>query len=524
MKNKRIVALVLIVTMLLVSACGGTEKSDKASESATSTEASTTSGTENKDAATDETAVVDEEPYTVAIQVITLPGSEFEGQEEREAAINAITLPAINCTVDIQEVWISELNQKTSMAAAGNEKLDILHVGTVSPLSSMVGSEILIDMNEDNLVQEHGQALIALFGEDLLASGEVSGKQLAVPAKVFNASAKGFYYNKTLADQYGVNVPETISSLDELTAILEEVKSKVPDIMPFYSGDGKLNYLGWLASYSSFGTASAYGAILDEEKNLTVENLFTSELYKEFALTMYDWTAKGLQSGDPTDTSLAQDYFKSGKLFCVVSDINETIKADIGSGNPEITVGWTQMVEPKITNAGVTEYMWGIASNSERPDKAMDFLNLLYSNADIANILYFGIQGTNYTLADGTSNIAIINGSYLPIFFRGGDQTKMYIKAPAGADYIEKSTAMESQASVSPILGYIFDDSEYLTESAVLSSTINEFLPQLSNGMGGSEEGTLALLDKFNKQLEASGINDVINANQEQLDAFMSGK
>jgi hypothetical protein len=39
-----------------------------------------------------------------------------------------------------------------------------------------------------------------------------------------------------------------------------------------------------------------------------------------------------------------------------------------------------------------------------------------------------------------------------------------------------------------------------------------------------SEEETLALLDEFNEALEAAGINDVIAANQEQLDAFLANQ
>ena len=60
--------------------------------------------------------------------------------------------------------------------------------------------------------------------------------------------------------------------------------------------------------------------------------------------------------------------------------------------------------------------------------------------------------------------------------------------------------------------------------SALLSSTINEYLPGLQNGMYESEEATLAAIDEFNAKLEAAGINDVIAANQAQLDAHIAAK
>ena len=76
-------------------------------------------------------------------------------------------------------MWISEVANTTSMAVAGSEKVDLLHVATVNPLSSLVGSDILYDMNTDNLLQNRGQALVEIFGDEL-AAGNVNGKQLAV--------------------------------------------------------------------------------------------------------------------------------------------------------------------------------------------------------------------------------------------------------------------------------------------------------------------------------------------------------
>ncbi len=516
MIGKKLIGVMVILTMMIsLAACGGQETASTGSD-------------DTKGSSTNEQAgngdVSDEEPYTVAIQVVTLPGTEFEGLEDREAAINAIIEPAINCRVDIQEVWISELNQKTSMAAAGGEKLDILHVGTVSPLSSMVGSEMLIDMKEDDLLKIHGQGIIELFGEDLLASGKVAGKQLAIPAKTYNANAKGFYYNKSLADAAGITVPEKIESLAEMTELLVMVKDNIPDVMPFYTGEGTNNTLAWMANYASFGGNSSYGVLLDEQNNHNVTNLYASDLYREYALTMYEWSSKGLQPGDPTDTGLPQDYFNAAKLFCVVADFNEGVKTNIRANNPEIEIGWVEMVAPKVTNASVTEYMWGIYSDSVRPDKAMAFLNLLYTDAELANILSYGLEGANYSFVEGSDQVVQINGTYLPTFYIGGDTEEMYIKSPATDDYLEQCAAFEATATVSPILGYVFDDSGFQTESSVITSTLQEYLPQIANGMADSEEDMLALLDAFNDKLLSSGIDEVIEANQTQLDAFLEGK
>ena len=182
------------------------------------------------------------------------------------------------------------------------------------------------------------------------------------------------------------------------------------------------------------------------------------------------------------------------------------------------------MVAPTITNSNVTEYMWGIATNSERPDKAMDFLNYMYKDPRVCNIIKYGLEGKNYDFAEGSDQIVISNGSYLEQFFIGGNAKDMLVFSPATDNYIEKCEQMENEATVSPLLGYLFDDIDFQTESSVIYSTIMEYLPGLQNGIYSSEDETLKAIDEFNKKLESVGINDVIAANQEQLDTWIASK
>ncbi len=518
MKGK-ILALLMVSVMsvsVLLSGCGSSDSS--------SDEGSASSESSSEEDGYSTEIDMDEEPYTVAIQVVTLPGTDYtDTEEEREAAINAITEPAINCLVDIQEIWISEVANTTSMAVAGDEKIDLVHVATVNTLSTLAGSDILLDMNEGNLLQNRGQDLVELFGEDLLAAGSVSGKQLAIPAKTYNAAAKGIYYNKTLADEYGIEIPESCT-FEELSEILYEVHEAIPDITTYYCGSGELNYLFWLENYETFGSESSYGVILDATEDPTVVNLYATEMFEEYCLQAFHWTQDGIQPGDPTDTNSAQDYFYAQSLFCVVVNINPEQDASWGASalSSGFELGSCVLVEAEITNTNITEYMWGIAVNSERPDKAMDFLNFLYTNAEVANILKYGIEGENYEFVEGSDLVIETNGTYDPMFYIGGDESLLYVEYPGDEDYISDLQAMEEEATLSPLAGYMFDDSDYQTESSVIYSTIMEYLPRLQNGMCDSEEETLELIDEFVQALEAAGINDVIAANQEQVDAYLA--
>ncbi len=512
--KKRIVSVLLTAVMAtaLLAGCGSSAGGDSGST------ANTGSASEESSDEYSTEIDMDEDPYTVAIQIVTMPGTDYsESLEAREEAINEITVPAINCKVDIQETWISELANTTSLGIAGSEKIDLVAVGTVQPLSSMVGSEMLLDMNEGNLLQNRGSTLMELFA-DTMDAGNVSGKQLAVPARIYAATAKGIFYNKTMADAAGVTLGDHFT-MDELEEALIQIHEYDPSVYPFYVGQGTSNYMYWLYPYETFGSESSYGVVWDMENDPTIENLYASDEFSDYCLRMQRWNELGLMPGDSTDTTTAQDYFGSQQLFCVVGSVTPDNKVTFSSDDFEL--GYSIMTDAKLTNSDAVEYMWGIAANCERPDKAMDFLNYIYENPDVANILRYGVEGVNYEYEDGSDKVIVSNDTYDPGFCYLGNTADMLIQYPAGEDYVEQFEELQDSAEISPLLGYMFDDSDFQTESSVIDSTISQYLPQLQNGMAGSEEATIALIDEFVSSLEAAGINDVIAANQEQLDAYL---
>lgn len=464
-------------------------------------------------------AALAEEPYTVAIQVVTLPGTTLEQEAAIEEAINEISIPAINCAVDIQNTWISEVNNRTTMGVAGNEKLDIIHVGSVQPLSSIVGSEVLYDLNQGDLINNYAPAIKALYG-DYLKCGEVDGQQLAIPASTWLSKALGFYYNKDMADKYGVEIAEMVT-IDDVEKALYAIHEAAPDIYPYYVGTGETMLLQYFSNYEAFGASAAYGVVLDSWTDTTVVNLYETELFKDYCLRMWRWRQDGLLGGDPTDTNTNQAYFTAEKLFLVPCEITPSQKSLLGANSAPINLGWTTSHQQTITNSSVTNYMWGVSINSERPEKAVEFLNLLYSNADVGNLLKYGIEGINYDFIDGSDEIIQTNGTYRVNFYRGGDEHIMYAAMPVEETYVADCVEFDNEAAPSPIVSYMFDDSSFQTEASIITAAINEYLPQLQTGMLESEDEVLKTIEDFNAKLKAGGIDDVIAANQEQLNAYL---
>lgn len=462
---------------------------------------------------------MDEDPYEVAIQVVVLPGADFSEIEPKiEAAVNEITLPAINCTVDVQYTSIAELNQITQLAVAsqGQDKIDLVAVCTVMTVDNLVGKDLLLDLNENDLLASHGQDILAAVG-DAVKVGNIGGQQLTVPGKTFYALNTGLYYNKTMADAAGFTLPEE-GTMEDLDKGLYALHAANPDVRCHYAGTGTLLYYPFFYNVETFGTNAMYGAIMDG--STTITNLYESEEFRNYCLKMLQWKKDGLiKESDNSDQTSTQDYIAAGTAFYTPASFDPNAYADYaGKGAASgFETGFMNMTPAMITSQSVKEYMWGIASSSERPDKAMDFLNFIYKEPAVANILKYGIEGENYEKTGESTIQSFFN--YLTVFYFCGDQSKMY--NIVGEDYVDQCKAFEAESTPSPVFGYIFIDADYQTESAVLTSTIEQYLGRLQTGLFADEAEMDAYLQEFIGALKTAGIDDVIAGNQEQLNAFL---
>lgn len=458
---------------------------------------------------------MNEDSYTVAIQIVILPGSHIANKQAYEEAINAITVPAINCKIDLQEVWISDLIDETSFSIANDYKVDLIHIGTTNRLDNAASKDMLLDLNDKNLLQNRGTQLITLF-HDTLNYGNVHGKQLAIPATIYNAASSGFLYNKTMADQYGIDIPEngTIADLENALYAIHEAD---PAVYPYYVGGGTMNILSWLTCYETFGDESCAGAIMDIE-HTSIENLYATDIFRDYCLKMYQWRKDGLIVSDISDAEIGQNYFLNNQSFVLSSTLDLHSMVKYFSTN-HLEIGWCKTSEEYVTHQSATEYMWGIAANSKRPDKAMDMLNFIYSNPDVAQILNYGLEGIDYEYLSGQPGKIHLNQTYIPDFLVIGNDKDMVFPDTSNDTFINE--ALNTNATESKTVDYVFDDSECITQVNKIKSVITSYLPVLQNGLCESKEATLNKLDEFIGELQKAGIDDVIAENQKQLNTFL---
>ena len=506
MKKALSLVLAALMLMALLAGCGGGSQTAPAGD-APAAEA-------GEPAAID----MEEAPYEVSIQFVGL-FEENRDIAEVEKALNEITLEKINCTVDIVPIFIGDLPTTTSLGVAGDEKLDIVVAGLTSPMDNMVSQDLLLPL--DDLLASRGQDALRVT-EHVAKAQKINGITYAVTGYPYAAMSGSFVYNKTMADEWGLEMHDgmTIEELTEAAKVAHEHGV----YMTSYSNSNQLNYKFQFGG-DYFGTNGAFGGILDPANSTTIVNIFDTPEMRAFWKQNKDWYDNGYTPSDMlTDTTSVQEYFANQKLFGTATGYTTNQMATWTNPNFEVDIVTTS--DPIISTAGVREFMLGIAANCKRPDKAMDLINLIYADPDVANLLMYGVEGLDYVAVDGTQNVITAVGTgnedhngYYAGFVHYGDPTAIKIVAPLTDSYPEDTKTFEAEAQMSKTFGYDFDGSAFSAEAGAIASILDQKLPALN---AGAVDDVDAAVDELVAALNAAGMQDCIDANQEALDAWLA--
>lgn len=514
MKKKTAIILAFLLILAVAAGCAPQQTTAPTQGTTTTTPGTETTGTT---APSGPSINFDEEPYVVNLQLVAL----FEKNtdlEKIEAAINDITLAKVNAKVDIQQIFIGDLKEKTSLAVAGDEKIDIITGGLTQRVETLVPDGILLEIDE--LLTERGQGILEVIGE-YKSAGVFDGKTYAVTAMPYPATAGGFVYNKKMADDLGIVIPDRATMADITAAF---AKAKEAGVYGTLNGGGLLMYK-FYKNMQVYGNNGAYGVILDPINSTKIENVFASADYKEYLNMTKSWAEAGYNPADAmTDTTPGQQYFSEGKIFGLPTGFSPDQFKSWQAGRP-FEVAIAQMDDAVISTAGVTEVMYGIASNCERPDKAMDILNLIYTDTDIGNLLNYGLENLNYKRVAGTESVITAEGAesgpdgYRIVFSRFGNPLNNLVMAPLTDTYYNDIKDFNAAAKITKDFGYSFDPTPVAAEGAQIANVIAEYMPLLESGFATDLD---AQLSAFLAALDSAGMADVIAENQKQLDAFLN--
>lgn len=510
-KMKKVAALAMATAMAVsMAACGGSS-----STSTTSTAAGDTKS---------DSGNYDQVVYAYAT-FNNIPSEEDLDVVEEE--INKITREKINAEVTLKPISIADYVNKVSLSLQGGEKIDVYQ--SLGNFGNCVSTDMCYDITD--LIDSCAPGTKELLGDKFLDACKVNGKLYGIPTYKPFALTPMIIYRQDIADELGIDM-STVNSVEDITDVLRKVKESKPDMIPLspvQSGVSGLEMTMGDVDWLSDDYYKPVGILMDGD--MTVQDLYSTDIFQSRCDLARTWYNEGLIMKDAaTTTSTAAECMSSGNYFGYIAaysypeaDTAASLQAQCGNYD----IGAKMIGDAYLGTGDINAVSWMIASTTDVPEAALKFLNLTYTDKDIVNLLIYGIEGRDYVMNDdGTVSYPEGEDSttvpYTAQLSCGtlGNFFNMYPTAGTSSESLAWEQKQNEEAKTSPAMGFTFDSSKLNTQYTAVKNAISQYLPGL---LCGSVDPNTELT-KFQQALQDAGYQDILNAKQEQLDAWKAAQ
>lgn len=176
-----------------------------------------------------------------------------------------------------------------------------------------------------------------------------------------------------------------------------------------------------------------------------------------------------------------------------------------------------QFGENAISYNSLAALPWVITKNTISKVKSMQLLNLMYTDADVMNLLSYGVENIHYVKKpDG--HIKLPPGAAINVFIKESrmmpNQFITYVWEGNPLDLWEQIDEYNKSALRSCEIGFNFDVSKVSTEYITLEEIYNKYKPILEGGVVDPIEG----LQEMMSELNVNGLQEVISEKRRQFE------
>ncbi|MEK3913248.1 extracellular solute-binding protein [Paenibacillus sp. FSL H7-0331] len=523
MKNKKLLAVLPVMT-LLISTVAGCESGSKKEGQSTSTAAATPSGT----------------PVTLTVEVFDrgIQGQPDLNNNTWTRYINENFGKPNNAVVKFVPVPRSQEIDKLNVLMAAGEAPDISFTYDSATVSRYAKVNGIIQL--DDLLAKHGKELTNYLGKTVLSYGLFGGKQMAIPAKRTSLAWNGMFIRKDWLDKVGMPIPTTRDELyNTLIAFRDKNPGGVDRVIPWGLAATGMNY-----NYGNLGE-SFWGKQSEEEFVTTPSWLrpgnkdalkFLNKLYNEKLISPDFALDKTAKQADADVTNGKVGFLIANWDYPLRQSISEPLKANVPNASfvPIDTFKNSEGKYKKIAynENGVNIF---IPKSSKNAELAIKYLNWM-SDPKVLFFLQYGQEGVNHKMVNGipqvinqtgdnmqTSNLnldltLVVNGVEL------GDPQKNIKALAASAPGLEDAAEKSYKINTTDTYTNFFYDTP--SESNIkFGKTLGDMDKQMTDKLIVCKPAEFdSLYDKLVAEYMAAGGQTVMDENVKIYKAMQSNK
>ncbi len=486
------------------------------------------SDNESKETAKEETEESAEtEPDEIVFAYMTQNNiPETSDLERIQNLINEYTVDKINTKVKLVLFSNADYVNQVNLMLASGEQVDLFQAFKTSHLKYIQdGTALDITGYLDDELKDTADVIY----DNFLAPTTVDGKTYGILNMGSNYVPGGFCYREDIAEELGIDMSQ-VDSPEDLTDVFAQVKEAYPNMIiidPNRADALFETYLGKVVGFDPLGDNITYTVSgVAYQDDATVVDIYHTSEFKDLCNLTRSWFEAGYYASDAaTTTATTAELLMSGNCFGTFC----------GLGNPKIAEQYSTNYGHPFKGVQISDSMvwagnnnaWMVNSGSKSPSAACKFLNLLYTDEYVDNLLVYGEEGVDYELdengcaaaPEGYTDLNSVAYTNNLNYYWWGNK---WIAYPAqGTLYGEEREANEKEnygGKLSKYYGFLYDYSDKEAEYTACLNIVEEYKKSLWVGAADVDK----TIDEMTKRLEAAGMNDLIAEKQEQLDKWLS--
>ncbi len=467
-----------------------------------------------------DTAAVSDSVPRIIVTLPTIESSVMTGLPEVQAAINEITVPEIGV-----EVAFINLPAQTSSTEYPNritqgEQIDLMVLNNEN-IKSYAEQNMLLPL--DSLLASYGQQIkeISETYASLTGGAVLDGQIFGIrPVKTGIGYCGGLWVNPEVLKEVSFHYePEKIYSLAELDTLFSRMKKEYPDAYPL--GQVTNNYgfstaSFFLGQFADSLTSSDPAVVLIDGNSTQVVDRYKTDAYREFLKYMRKWYLDGYIYPDSAiTTATSVGLYQAGLVLSIPQTGTPYMLTAETIGSPIAAMRLSPIREGREGNTGI---FWTIPVTSQEPEAAMKFLNMMFSDERVVNLLSWGIQGKDYTLDENKVPSPMENRSYVNPLGMYGDQRLRYEAFGEDQKAAQAAFSAKAERILPQYASFSFDTSQLVQELLEIERVESQYVKLLEAGCVDLDTA----YPEFIQKLYDVGLQRVIDEKQRQLDAFLA--
>ena len=435
------------------------------------------------------------------------------GQEDTDLskvndALNQLLSERYQITVDYRKLDWNIYGDKITNNLNLNEQMDVVFASSVQQGDYVGNARNGAWYPLDEFLEGEGHALYEAIPEIWWEGARIEGHIYGVPTSKELASVEHWMYPKELIDKYQIDI-DSLERIEDLEPIFAKIKQEEPDYTVMELNQYSCNF--WAVDGYEYIIDYQIPLMVDElDKEVKVFNIMETREGEEVLRTLRKYYLEGYISSDAPIRE-SQTIQKGEKVFWRHAQ-----------GGPYAELEWSKQrgyeivaktIGPIVINTDSLRgaYMC-IPRSSKRPEEACRFLEAVNTDADVRNLLAYGIEGENYTLSDN-GQVKMQKDSYTGVDYTQGNYFLLRTRTDQPTDLWDKFQEFNDSAVRSETLFFEPDISKIENEIKAVRKVAEKFYPALMTGSVDVDE----YLPLYREELKKAGIETIKDEVQKQL-------